>query len=440
MFDEYSIERHIEQIVDNRSRSYFREVYTCYVSGCYRSATVMLWTVAVCDIVFKLRSLIEEYDDKVAAEILADVEGRQMKNPRGSDWELELVKQTTSRTQLLTLPEKMHLEQLQEERHLAAHPVLTNFDKLHTPTRETTLAHIRNVLDSLLIKPALVSKNIVSDFVDDISKRQEFFGNMNSFRRFLVARYFSRMNEVTMTQLFKALWKFVFRVPTMACEENLQINYLALVVLYQQNPTLFLGQVAKNPEAFSVFDPENEDSNELLIRFLAKFPQLFHSVNDAGREDIKTIARVSQSNTALAWFLTETPEKHFARLLKLAKKGGFAISTETFMHLREVFPTAEWTDMFHEIAIACYAHSPQYDDADERFTLIEDLLPNFSPSSLTLLVRTACQNSQTYRRRNAKAQHSKVIDLIPQKDWSNLAKECPEFGPWSDFIDDEIDF
>ena len=56
MLDEYSIEQRARQIFDARSREYFSEVLSCYTVGNYRSAVVMLWSVVVCDILFKIQT------------------------------------------------------------------------------------------------------------------------------------------------------------------------------------------------------------------------------------------------------------------------------------------------------------------------------------------------------------------------------------------------
>ena len=56
MLDEYSIEQRASQIFDARSREYFSEVLSCYTSGNYRSAVVMLWSVVVCGLMFKIQS------------------------------------------------------------------------------------------------------------------------------------------------------------------------------------------------------------------------------------------------------------------------------------------------------------------------------------------------------------------------------------------------
>ncbi|MFC0035379.1 hypothetical protein [Cardiobacterium valvarum] len=66
MFDEYSIEQRAKSIPNKNTKDYFAEVVSCYNSGNYRSAVVMLWSVAVCDLLFKLNELAERYDDTKA--------------------------------------------------------------------------------------------------------------------------------------------------------------------------------------------------------------------------------------------------------------------------------------------------------------------------------------------------------------------------------------
>lgn len=56
MLDEYSIEQRATQIFDARSKEYFSEVLSCYEAGNHRSAVVMLWSVMVCDLLFKIKT------------------------------------------------------------------------------------------------------------------------------------------------------------------------------------------------------------------------------------------------------------------------------------------------------------------------------------------------------------------------------------------------
>lgn len=89
MLDEYSIEQRATQIFDARTKEYFSEVLSCYSAGNYRSSVVMLWSVAVCDLLFKLQNLVDLYGDAKAKEILADIGKLQQDNERSPIWENE---------------------------------------------------------------------------------------------------------------------------------------------------------------------------------------------------------------------------------------------------------------------------------------------------------------------------------------------------------------
>ena len=56
----------VEQIQNNKTKEYFKEVLSSYYSGNYRSAIVMLYTCLICDLVYKLQEMSEYYNDKVS--------------------------------------------------------------------------------------------------------------------------------------------------------------------------------------------------------------------------------------------------------------------------------------------------------------------------------------------------------------------------------------
>lgn len=83
----YSLENEIEKINNKQTQKYFNEVIKSYFNNCYRSATVMLWSVIVTDAVLKLRELRDNYNDESAEKILLEIKKDQEKNPTSSKWE-----------------------------------------------------------------------------------------------------------------------------------------------------------------------------------------------------------------------------------------------------------------------------------------------------------------------------------------------------------------
>lgn len=66
----FSIEMASEQIFNAKTKEYFSEVSRSYYNGNYRSAIVMLYSVVICDLVYKLQDLKELYQDSTAEAIL----------------------------------------------------------------------------------------------------------------------------------------------------------------------------------------------------------------------------------------------------------------------------------------------------------------------------------------------------------------------------------
>jgi hypothetical protein len=60
----------------------------------YRSSVVMLYTVVICDLVFKLTDLEEIHGDAKAEKILKDLEVKKEENPVSPAWEAELIEKS----------------------------------------------------------------------------------------------------------------------------------------------------------------------------------------------------------------------------------------------------------------------------------------------------------------------------------------------------------
>ena len=126
MNSDFSIETAIENIQNNNTKVYFNEVYQTFVNGNYRSSIVMLYSVLICDLIYKLRDLRDIYNDSKAKKILEEIEALQAANPKSPDWETKLIESISSRMTILEPSDIVAIESLQKFRHLSAHPVLTN--------------------------------------------------------------------------------------------------------------------------------------------------------------------------------------------------------------------------------------------------------------------------------------------------------------------------
>lgn len=74
-----------EQIYFQRTKEYFEEVERSFYNENYRSAIVMLYSVVIADLLFKLEELKDYYLDPIAEGILEDINRMRESNPKNSE-------------------------------------------------------------------------------------------------------------------------------------------------------------------------------------------------------------------------------------------------------------------------------------------------------------------------------------------------------------------
>jgi hypothetical protein len=409
MLDEYSIEQRATQIFDARSKEYFSEVLSCYAAGNHRSAVVMLWSVVVCDLLFKLQHLVDLYGDDKAKTILAEVGKLQQANERSSEWESKLVESVAEQTQLLDIAERENLLHLQRQRHLAAHPVVNANFQLHRPNRDTARALIRNALDGLLTKAPILSKQIVGDLVEDLEQASGILIDDKKLKAYLESKYFSRFNPEVEKAVFKALWKFVFRLTDERCEKNRTINYSALTLLYGRNPAQFQAQIEADRDYFSTIATGGSPL-VCLIHFLSRAAPIFGPLADHAKTAIQHAADTDVSSRCLAWFTAPSLQEHAVRLRAWIVGNDYPqIGRETWDALRVISDSPEWDKAVVRLASAYYVASSSYDGADKRFNeAIRPMLPAFDLDDCIELIQGIETNGQTWERRGAYTDHREL--------------------------------
>lgn len=411
MKDEYSIERRMDNIFDTRSKDYFSEVMSCYNGGNYRSAVVMLWSVVICDILFKLEHLSESHGDKKAEEILAEINKLWKANERSSEWELKLVRLVEEKTGLINIAERDSLWYLQRQRHLAAHPVVDDNFQLHRPNRDEVRAMIRSALDGLLTKAPILSKRIVHDLVEDLEQKSEILIDEDRLKLHLERRYFSGFNTEVEKDVFKALWKFVFRSNDERCENNRAINYSALNLLYSRDPSQFQLQISEDQDYFSEISTSGS-SLMYLVKFLSRWDGVYLLLAEHAKTEIQHMVEQDASARCLAWFIASSLKEH-ADLLRtwIVRDCNTKIERETWDALREVSDSAEWGKDVLSLAIAYYGASPSFNEADARFDeAIRPMLPDFDIEDCERLFGDIEGNSQTWGRKKAKQDHLELYE------------------------------
>lgn len=412
---EFSLERFAEDIHYGKTKEYFREVLSSYQNGNYRSAVVMLWSVAVCDIVYKLQSLIDIYDDAPAKKILEEMTQAQENDSRSSAWEVQLIEDVHANTQLLDTSEYENLRYLQKQRHLSAHPVLNSERELHYPKKETVRALLRNTLEELLVKPPFYTQRILTELLEDVSASSVVLNSRAKVKQYVVSRYFSRTTQPVELNLFRSLWKLIFRLEDEKCSENRRINLNVLQVLASRNEADLPELLRGDPEYFSNIAPTGEPI-EFLVYFLAERSALYEFLSEDAKLKIKHCIETDVVGKTLGWFVKEDLMTHADNVESWIKGDEHPDFTRIqFDALLGISDSAEWQSRFCRIVSVYYTISYSYDQADARFQdAIQKYIGLFDRECLIFLTQQINGNGQCWARGRAREDYQVIKERIQE--------------------------
>lgn len=398
---DFSIESSLEKIWTSKTKMYFREVISSYVARSYRSAVVMLYSIVICDLIYKLQELQDIYNDSVAESVLGEIRVLQMQNPRSSEWETKLVQLVYEKTNLLEIFDYENIMSLQKHRHLSAHPILNLNYELYNPNRETTRAHIRNMLEGVFIKPAVLSQKVFEEFVKDLSEKRETLIDDEQLRRYLNARYLINMPSEVQKKLFKTLWKFVFRLSNVECNENRDINYRALQILFRSNKHLFVASIKSDRGYFS--DIGIGEPVAQLILFLCSESFLYEFLDDAAKALIEAEVSASLEKRILAWYIKSSMQEHIDEIEVILDANNppniTSFACQAIKNLYDVSVEVNQDEGVLKLMILIFSLSRNFDNADYRYdTLIAPNLDKLSRENLLLLLEKINNNYQIFGR------------------------------------------
>jgi hypothetical protein len=412
---DYSIENLKEQIFHLKTKEYFEEVVQTYYTNCYRSSVVMLYSVVICDLVFKLQDLRDVYADTTAKKILIEIEKIQTESPKSPDWENKLVELIGQRTSMLELSDIENINQLQKHRHLSAHPVLNQTSILFKPNKDNVKSHIRNILEGVLIKPPILSKKIFRELIVDIAENQYRFSDNKELERFLNAKYFKNLRRESLNDIFKKLWKFVFKVNNDECNKNREINFRTLEIIVSLN----VGEIVK-----TIKSEENHYDNilrgeptEYLIKLLFKFPKVYKSQSEINKAFIEYEIKNSYDFELLSWFTFDSFKEYIIEVTKEFKKAPrFTISQSNLKMVKTLAKDYNLKREFLDLCIVIFSRSKSYNNADNNFwNAIEPYLEDFTNDQLVSIAKGINNNSQISQRNGASGDSKKIKNILDKK-------------------------
>ena len=412
---EFSLESFAEKIHYGKTKDYFQEVLSSYQNRNYRSAVVMLWSVAVCDIVYKLQNLVDLYDDAVAKLILSELTALQDSDPKSSAWEIKLIDDTYNKTNLVDSLEYENLRYLQKQRHLSAHPILNSNRELHEPNKETVRALIRNTLEGLLIKPPFYTQKITDELLEDIAEAAPTLNTKEKVKRYVESRYLSRLKLDVELSIYRTLWKLVFKLENQDCIKNRVVNFQVLEVISNRQRNNILEKIKGEIDYYSNISLRSQNL-DYLVFYLSKNRDFYEVLNESAKLKIQHHIENTDVGRVCAWFLKDSLEDYYVDISALIEGSShLSLTDNQLKYLLEISDTAEWQRLFCNLLSIYYCASKNFNQADLRFQqAISPYLDLFDKEALFFLVQHIEGNSQVYRRGGAIEDHEKVKQKLIQ--------------------------
>lgn len=402
---DFSIESAIDKIQNNNTKQYFQEVYQTFVNGNYRSSSVMLYSVLICDLVYKLRDLRDIYNDSKAKKILEEIEEMQSKNPNSPDWESKLIEFIKLRTTLLESSDIVAIKSLQKFRHLSAHPVLNNADLLYSPNKETVQSLIRNILDGVLTNPPFFSSKIFDTMMADLVAIKDKIIEEDSLKRYINSRYLKRLKEIDFSKLFRSLWKIVFISDDKNAIENREINYSVLKIFIDHNKTICVNLVKAESHFYSNVNKDEHLSR--IIHLISWYPEFYKNIEESLKLLIENKINDNGDFKLIAWFVYPTLLIH---IKNLNPQEMHRITTESFNFVRILCIKNECEKELIDFAIEYFGESHSFDVSNSIYNKIISHIDNFSLVQVNRLFEVSNDNYQIYNRMGMKKKLLNIAD------------------------------
>lgn len=412
---EFSIEKEVENIYNQKTKEYFKEVYSSYCSGNFRSAVVMLYSVVLCDLIYKLQELRDRYSDGSAKKILEEINDIKEKNDKSPDWETKLIEFVDKRTSFFEGAACENILHLQKHRHLSAHPVLDQIDLLFSPNKETVRSHVRNMLEGILTRPPIFSKKVVEELVNDLSRNKDIFlsGENSDLKKYLEAKYFKNLSPNIENAIFKALWKFIFIIKDNEnCDENRAINFKALKIIFKNKKTEYLKLIKDESPYFS--NVARGDSLMHLIVFISENSEIYNILTDEAREIIKGGIDDNDNIYILSWFIEDNFSEHIKKIYQRRNdKPEFSVKQKAFENLHNISVDLDCGVEVLELGIFLFEKSFSFSKADDNFDkYIFSYLDKYDKKLFEKLFDVIESNDQIHGRNKMIADSKKIRESV----------------------------
>lgn len=430
---EFILEEKMEKVVNPRTKEYLAEVVSSYRNGNYRASVVVLYTTVIFDLMQKLITLKDIYDDKNAKKIYEDIKIKWKEKPSSSEWEEKLIGEIENKTCIISAVEKEELLHLKKERNYAAHPIMSgdNYINLKHITKETAADLIRKAFEIVFLKDTILAKNINKEITADL---KEYYSILREDRleEYLRTKYFSKMTQPRKDALFKFLWKCVFILNDEEHQKNRYSHFLALSCLYKESKDHYLKLISDDEDAYlnkityeifeSTFEQEDykiikgemeefQKSSRIInfIRFIEDYPEIYRYLNDYTKNilqasikkmytRVKSLKKEQYRLEATAVFLSDDITTHFDELYR-SYGNDLIFRSLSKSDLSIILHQAEYrgcVDEFKNFLMDYCLCARSFQEAENVFMYIELCKRFYTESDYRYILIKMDRNSQIY--------------------------------------------
>lgn len=314
---------------------------------------------------------------------------------------------------MLDAPEYENLKFLQKQRHLSAHPVLTQERELHAPNKETVRSLLRNTLERLLIKPPFYTQHILNEMLTDLAEHRDALNDRYKVKAYVESRYLRRFKPTVETSIFKSLWKFTFKLENDECNANRRVNLNVLEAISDRQAGR-LGEIVRaEQEHFSNIAADGEPLT-FFVYYLSKHPTLHALLSDAAKLRVQHGIATDPTAKITGWFVKADLSVHFTDLLHWIESEEYPrLDDEQLKVMVEVEDSPEWQQWACKLLGAYYGKSGSFNGADVRFaSAIEPYLHLFDLEAIRFTLERIERNGQTYGRGAARSDHMEIKNRV----------------------------
>jgi hypothetical protein len=400
--NDFSITTASNKIYFSKTKKYYEEVIKSYLSKNFRSAIVMLYSVLICDIIYKLQELEDRFSDENAKKILSEILILQKNKPNSPEWEKKLIELVKERTDLLKASDYVNVIMLQKHRNLSSHPVFEDNYELYSPNEETALAHIRNITEGILINPPLFTKKIISTLLIDLENVSNVFLNEDdeALDSYLNSKYLKHMSEATLKSVFKSFWKIVYIIENEQSSKNRIINSKAIRFFYRKNKELLLKYIKSEIIYFSDLNPRH--NMYFLVGLLSQHQEIYHILNENAKIIIKQACKEDNINKSMAWFLFPNLKAHSDWIKQKDQENVFkSIHLNTIKAFYQAYIEAGMQQELYDLLICLFNDSQSESMSINRYSFITFILPKINRENIINII-TAVESNKFNQSLNIK--------------------------------------